>query len=370
MNSTLYLTEKCNMACSYCFEAECGEKCISKITITPDTARAVVDYSISRGDKSTGICFFGGEPLLCRDTLYELIGYCNSIKEKTGHHFSFKLVTNGTLLDDEFLRFATDNGIIVALSHDGLMQDDCRLYPDGRGTFAELDEKINLLLRYQPYAIAMMTIDPSCTEKLAPSAEYLFNKGFRNIITTPRYASVCPWDDDSFAKLEKSYEELAELYVNWTLGGYKFSLIAFDSKIQYHILGGCPPDKNCRLGEKQVTILPDGKIYPCQQFVEDKYLMGDVFKGIIPERLDYIKSIRNDTPVECSDCGLKSRCRYNCCCLNKQCTGSIGSISPFQCNYEQLLIRCADKAAERLYSLGNTDFMKKQYSKFYSLIEI
>ncbi len=373
MNMTLYLTMDCNLACTYCYQSDNESSsedafCKGK-TITKEIARSAVDLSVKKGDDRTGICFFGGEPLLCKDVLYDLMEYCGKIA-KTGHKFSFKLVTNGLLLDENFMRFANENKIMVALSHDGLMQDDCRLTKDKKGTFSLLSEKIDILLRYQPDSVVLVTVDPSCVEKLSESVKYLFNKGFKNVAITPRYAEICPWDDDSFSVLSDEFEKLSEIYVEKTLSGDDFTLATFDVKIRDYITGGKRVGKGCRLGEKQVCIMPDGKIYPCQQFIEDEYFMGDVYSGIIKEKLDYIKEIRKPTPVVCDDCGLKERCRYSCACLNKQCTGNIGDISPFQCSFERLQISCADKAAEILYKKGNTKFLKKQYGEFYNLIEI
>ena len=373
MNMTMYLTLNCNLACTYCYQSDnknCSEEAFCKgLTMPFDTTKAAVDYSVRSGDRSTGICFFGGEPLLCKDTLAKLMDYCGKIKE-TGHFFSFKLVTNGLLLDEEFMRFACKRGIGVALSHDGLMQDNCRLTKEKKGTLHLLSEKIDILLRYQPHAVALITVDPSCAEKLYASVEYLFTKGFQNIAITPRYAEVCPWDDESFTVLENEFAKLSDLYVEKTLSGDNFTIAAFDVKIRDYIMGKYSPNKGCRLGEKQVCVMPDGKIYPCQQFIEEPYLMGDVFNGIQADRLAFIRKIRTATPKECSDCGLKARCRYNCCCLNKQCTGTIGAISPFQCSYEQLIISCADRAAERLYKSGNSLFLKKQYREYFSLLEV
>lgn len=373
MNMTLYLTMDCNLACTYCYQSDNESSsepafCKGK-TITKETARAAVDYSVKRGDKKTGICFFGGEPLLCKDVLYDLMEYCDEIR-KTGHQFSFKLVTNGVLIDEEFMRFANKHKIMTAISHDGVMQDCCRLTKDKKGTSAILSEKIDILLRYQPDAVVLLTVDPSFADKLSESVMYLFDKGFRNIAITPRYAEICPWDDDSFSVLEEEFKKLSEIYIEKTLAGDDFTISSFDVKIKDYIMGENRVGKGCRLGEKQVCVMPDGKIYPCQQFIEDEYFMGDVFEGIIKERLDFIKEIRKPTPVVCEECGLKSRCRYNCACLNKQCTGNIGDISPFQCSFERLIISSADYVAETLYKKGNTKFLKKQYGEFYNLIEI
>ena len=129
MNMTLHLTDACNMACKYCFQTR------SPSFMTEETARKAVDLSVFASDPvsgrdvlsiykpalapegkmgdslSTGICFFGGEPLLLRNLIMNTVKYCSSINKERGHPFFFKLVTNGTLLDESFLEFADKNKI-------------------------------------------------------------------------------------------------------------------------------------------------------------------------------------------------------------------------------------------------------------------
>nr|MBQ4318668.1 DNA alkylation repair protein [Clostridia bacterium] len=48
-----------------------------------------------------------------------------------------------------------------------------------------LSPKIDLLLKYQPDSVVLITVDPSCAEKLSESVKYLFNKEFKNVAITP-----------------------------------------------------------------------------------------------------------------------------------------------------------------------------------------
>jgi len=165
MNMTLHVTDACNLACKYCYQTRTPE------AMSEETARKAVDLSIaasvaslkcsnlcalSSGNPadiasgSTGICFFGGEPLLMRQLILRTLDYCSSIHKETGHRFNFKLVTNGTLLDEAFMRVVDENGIGLGFSHDGLMQDDERIYPDGSGTAGMLDAKMQMILAHQP----------------------------------------------------------------------------------------------------------------------------------------------------------------------------------------------------------------------------
>ena len=69
-----------------------------------------------------------------------------------------------SLLDEEFLMFSKDINLTIGFSHDGPVQDSCRYFPDGSGSFVLLEDKIPLLLKYQPYAVGMSVMDPSITK--------------------------------------------------------------------------------------------------------------------------------------------------------------------------------------------------------------
>jgi uncharacterized protein len=377
---TLHVTDACNLACTYCYQER------SPKNMTEETARKAVDLSVSASAQkssthptnnaqpgipacpsagngaSTGICFFGGEPLLMRDLIINTVDYCTRIKSETGHKFSYKLVTNGTLLDEDFLCFADASNIGFGFSHDGLMQDDARLYPNGSGTADLLNEKIKMLLAHQPNAMAMCTVRPASAGKFADSVAWLFEQGFRRINTTPAIGDSITWTDEDLTVLEEQYRRISQTYIDWTLRGERFSFPAFDTKIEARIMGDAYRHKTCRFGQKQVSIAPDGSIYPCIQFVGmPLYRMGDVFSGISPEQKSFVIQQGKKEPTTCSGCALRNRCKYNCCCQNKHMTGQIDQVSPFTCNHEKLLIRYADEAANELFERKDATFLKKQY---------
>ena len=330
--------------------------------MSEETAQKAVDLSVGSDSGSTGICFFGGEPLLLKGTVINTVNYCRTISRQNGHRFVFKLVTNGTLLDEDFMQFADDKKIGLAISHDGLMQDDCRIFPDGCGSSGLLEGKIMLLLSHQPDAIVMCTVHPASVSKFADSVEWLFAKGFRKIYTTPAVGEKALWTDESLQLLDEQYGRISRLYIEWTVRGERFSLPAFDTKIEAHIMGEEYRHRTCRFGQKQVSIAPDGSIYPCVQFVgEQEYLMGDVFSGFSDKKKEYVITQGKREPVICTACAVRTRCKYNCCCRNKQMTGQIDQVSPFTCAHEQMLIRYADEAANALFRRRDMSFIKKQY---------
>jgi len=276
------------------------------------------------------------------------------------------------LLDDDFLKFSRDVNMMAGFSHDGLAQDDFRVFRNGGGgTAVVLEEKIPLLIGYQPYALAMTVVNPETAGKLSASVEYLFNRGFRYLIVSPNYDISAPWDKSKLAVLESEYRKLADLYIKWTRDDVKFYLSCFEMKISSHLRGGEYCEDRCQLGKKQVSVAHDGKLYPCVQFVGDaEYEMGDVFSGIDMEKRRIIEEKGSADAPQCTDCAVKARCNHTCGCLNRQATGSIDRVSPVQCTHERMLLPIADKIAEKLYKERNPLFLHKHYNKLYPVLSL
>jgi uncharacterized protein len=171
--------------------------------------------------------------------------------------------------------------------------------------------------------------------------------------------------------LRKEYVKLADMYFEKTLKEEKFYFSPFDVKINSYINseGNCKAD--CSLGNEQISISPEGTIYPCIQFVGDEdYIIGHVEEGIDYKRKDEINILGMTEKAICSDCALKNRCISYCSCLNKQTTGRIDTVSPVLCEHEKLLIPIADRLAERLYKKRNGMFIQKHYNSMYPVISV
>ena len=364
MHLTLHITNKCNLRCKYCYVKQGSQ------TMAHKTAFAAVDLAASE-KKPCGLIFFGGEPLTERGLIYDVVEYSQKIKKDTGQVFYYKITTNGTLLDEDFLRFSRSINMMIGFSHDGDMQDDCRVFADGTGTAKSLQDKIPLLLGYQPYSVAMCTVNPETAHKLASSVKWLFDMGFRYISISPNYDKSANWDNKSLAALKSEYKKLAELYIGWTRANLKFYLSCFEMKISSHLKGEKYCEDRCQLGRKQISVAPDGKLYPCVQFVNDaEFEMGDVFSGVDPEKRKTIEQKGSKTSPICESCAINKRCNHTCGCLNRQATGSIDTISPVQCAHERMLMPIADSIAERLYKERNSLFMHKQYNEFYPILSL
>ena len=102
MHLTLHLTRACNLRCTYCYAPPQDG---------PGMSEAVGRQALELGARlntagSCGIVFFGGEPLLRKDLIRALVAVRPRHGAARAGRFHFKVTTNGSLLDEEFLEFA------------------------------------------------------------------------------------------------------------------------------------------------------------------------------------------------------------------------------------------------------------------------
>lgn len=341
MNLTLHLTDNCNMDCIYCIREKCPKD------MTEDVLIAACDLAFSKGQRA-GLCFFGGEPLLKKNLIYKALDYCEEKSGKTGIRFDCKMTTNGSLLDDEFLKRAVKARMGIGLSFDGRAQDICRFFAGGKPTSSVVEEKARLLLSYMPEASALATIAPQAVPYYAESVKYLHELGFKHLSFVIAYGRKVNWTDEDLDtlrdQLEKTCGYIKELFIR----GDKVFIGPIYSKISECIRDKNPAER-CHLGVRQMPVTPDGSLYPCTSFIGDEdYLLGNVFDGINEAKVIEIAK-RSSTPETCTGCDLVKRCTNSCGCANRMNTVDENKVSPLQCTYERMLIEASDKLGEELY---------------------
>lgn len=362
MHYTLHLTESCNLSCKYCYVKQ------SPQTMRPAITHAAIDLA-ARSKSNCGIIFFGGEPLLFRDLIEDAVAYGENIDKNRQNRFHYKVTTNGLLMDDSFLRYSLEHEVFIALSFDGIREahDANRVTHSGESTFEITEQRAKALLASRPYAPVLMTVSPNTVRYYAESVGYLFSLGFRYLICSMNYAGA--WDEKTLAELKKQYKKLAAFYKEKTLLEEKFYLSPFEVKISSRLLGENYCTERCELGKKQLSVGPDGNIYPCVQFVgEPQFSIGDVWSGIDEEKRQNLYRLNEEEKDECAGCVIQNRCNHHCACLNKQATGDFRKASPVLCAHERILLPIADALAEELYRKRSAIFIQKQYNDMFPLL--
>jgi uncharacterized protein len=369
MHLTLHVTTACNMNCTYCYAAPRDSEPMSC-----EIARKALDLGARITSGSCGIVFFGGEPLLQKDLIYDLVDYSRFLERRRAGRFHFKITTNGVLLDNAFLKFSTENDIMVAMSFDGVSQahNQHRRFPDGSPTYDILLKRLENLLAMRPYACILMVVNPDTVQHFSESASMLLDMGCKYVLVSLNYAGT--WKDDDFRILKRELKKLAELYIEWTLQGRKFYLSPFEVKLSSHINRNCHRKERCELGRRQISVDAGGFLYPCVQFPQagpkSDWCIGTVEQGYDEQHALALRAKSDEEKEECKDCAIKDRCNNTCGCLNWQTMGDVDKVSPVLCRYEQILIPIADFIGEMLFKRRNPLFLHKHYNSAYPVLSL
>jgi len=366
---TLHLTTACNMRCRYCYAPPRPGPVMSE-----RIAFEALAFGARTNGGSCGIVFFGGEPLLAKPLIRETVARARAMERRGEGRFHFKITTNGLLLDPEFLEFSVREGLLVAMSIDGIREahDRHRRLPDGSPTFDVIHDRLQLLLSIRPYSSVLMVVNPDTAEHLADSVAFLLEEGCRYLIVSLNYAA--PWQERELRVLEREYRRLGKLYIDWTRAGRKFYLSPFEVKLASHIRRDCQHQERCELGARQLSVDPEGFLYPCVQFARagpgSPWCIGSVTTGVDEAARLRIRAASEREREPCRACAIRDRCNHTCGCLNWQTTGAVTEVSPVLCRHERMLLPIADRVGAILYRKRDPLFIQKHYNAAYPLLSL
>ncbi len=365
MNYIVYLTDKCNMNCKYCYEHKKDRE------ISFENIKNLVD-NIIRYDESEScvLSFYGGEPLLKFDLIKQTIEYINS--QNKNKRFLYSMTTNGTLLNDEIIEYIDKNDfLIVQFSIDGIKEshDKNRVFQGGNGTFDRASENAKKVIErfHNTKLVANKVITKNNLKTLDQDVRYLFNMGFKEIYVLIDY--YADWTDDDLPVFKEQLAKMSEVYASEMMKEKDVYISLFDEKIKTYIDDSYNCNDDCKMGMRTINVGTDGNFYPCMQFVGDeRFVIGNCKDGIdVQARLDLIRNSKKEIDI-CQECDLKKRCKHTCPCRNYSLTGDVNGLSPIVCEFERIIIEISDRMAEKQYKAGSKLFIQKYYNKDYSMI--
>jgi len=369
MHFTLHLTRGCNFRCDYCYAPPGADGGMSL-----DVGRDALRLASRLNSGSCGIVFFGGEPLLRKGLIRRLVAEARAMTDRGEGRFHFKLTTNGLLLDESLLEFAIENDVLLAMSFDGIAaaHDRHRRLPDGSGTFDRLLPTLRWLLDARPYSSVLMVVNPDTVQHLAESVAMLADEGARYLIVSLNHGGA--WREAELTELERQYERLGRLYVQWCREGRKFYLSPLEVKLASHVLGADAQCRHCELGVHQISVDPEGFLYPCVQFTRagpaSVWCIGHVTTGIDQPARERLRRQSQRQKEPCKACAIRDRCQNTCACLNWQATGDIRRVSPVLCRSEKMLAAVADQVGAELFAERNPRFLQKHYDPAYPVLSL
>lgn len=352
----LFVTQKCNLNCKYCFEGEKNNSDMQE-SILPTLSRFMLEY-VQKDfviDKTIWVNFNGGEALLQKDFIRSAVKVFLSFGIT---HFSIS--TNFTLCDAEFLEFLTTYNFTIQLSIDGKKRthDKNRIDYNNNGTFSIVWERIKYLNEKYPNTNVLysMVFTPETIKSLYKNIKFLVdNVKYPNLITS--YNSKASWKKKDFIILKKQFRRIRKLYVKTIKNGKSIYIKSLSKIITDTIYDR---KSTCGCCKDLIGIKPNGDVLACGAFLGNKYendfKIGNIFEeSINMELISNLLSIKIDN-VACSNCNLKNRCDNDCLVCNFDCTGNLCIPDYACCEINKLLIKESDKAIS--YLKKNSYFLK------------
>ena len=343
----LHICHDCNLRCRYCFADE-GAYHSAREFMSEETAKAAIDFLLKNSGKRKvlEVDFFGGEPLMCLETIKNVVAYARKEGDKLGKKFLFTTTTNALLLDDDAIDFFNREMENVVLSLDGRKEvhDAVRKTVNGKGSFDFVIEKIKKFVRsrgdksyYVRGTFTAKNLD------FSKDVIFLAENGFDSISMEPVVTDIpdLKIGEEHLPAILDEYENLCDKYLEKYDKGEGFNFFHFNVDLE----GGVCLQKKvsaCGAGNEYFSVVPNGDIYPCHQFAGDKnFLMGNVFEGKLNSNIrDKFASSCLFTREKCDSCFAKFICSGGCAANNYHYNGDINKPYEITCAMMKKRIEC------------------------------
>lgn len=295
-NVTFCVTERCNLACTYCYEIHKTGRRMSF-----DTAKRIVD-SLFEGQivdsKSPAIIleFIGGEPLLEIDLIDKTVDYFKrkayELHHPWAYYYMISISTNGVLFDtpkvQEFIRKNYRHlSLGISIDGDKKLHDSCRVFPDGKGSYDIVAKSAQKLLKMNPATSTKVTLAPENLPYLVDAIKHLYKMGYHFIPANCVFENV--WKETD---AEVFYGKLVEL-ADWMLDNEIYKEMCTTLFAEH--LAEKPSDVRreetkttayCGGNGRMTAYDPTGKAYPCLRYMKHSLKnqperpIGDVDTGL------------------------------------------------------------------------------------------
>ncbi|MGE5328324.1 MAG: radical SAM protein [Deltaproteobacteria bacterium] len=345
----LFLTDDCNMRCSYCFEStnRCNNSYMSLET-AKKSVDFLIDNAIKHNIKLITLTFFGGEPLLNLDVMTKIFPYAVAKGNEYNIQVRFAIITNGTIYNKEYEKFLLDvykatKYIDIQISTDGIpeVQDKNRVFIGNKPTSeVVLKNIIKLKSLFQNNQISTSSIRTHAVlTKDNLSSLFLSYKYFKQLgIKNCEFILVneADWDEKDIS----IYSEQLSLITDYI---YQ-QCVSTGSLEPYYEASGFAVQRRpnitkytCEAGKALCSVAPNGDIYPCHRvytYAPSKKI-GNVFEGTVDENTvkRFFNTCREGMHAGNNSCGecQNTECVI-CMAYNNEKYGDMLKCSPSVCS--------------------------------------
>lgn len=327
---TLQVTQNCNLRCKYCIYSEdsnLNQRSHSTNVMSLETAKRAIDfYRLHSHDvHNMSIGFYGGEPLLAFQLIKEVVEYSEKVFE--GKEISFAVTTNGTLLNDDAIRFMLKHNFIITFSIDGpkRIHDKNRIFRDGKGSYDVIMENIQNAYERDPHKLKRSSINMVIdSEQSYDELLTLFEeRALKNIGCTYYFVErdgVAQLPSDSFLT-KYNYDRFISIFEHFreNVGVCKNKFLirniqSFDVDVERFatsriIRSTAAPSGPCLPGKLRLFVDCFGNFYPCEKVNENTHMkIGSLDEGFDYDRIGSLLNIGRLDSDKCKSCWAISLC--------------------------------------------------------------
>lgn len=305
----LEITKRCNLSCVHCSaqsNAKGKEMSFTEIKI-------ILDKAASLGLENVG--FTGGEPLIRKDKLMRLLGYCKQVLDLKTH-----LHTNGTLLTSKdaslLVELADETSITIlgalAQTHDEITSVKGSLKATEKGLKALLNKHGNV----RTYLVPMKS-NYKETAQIIEKAYQMGCSKFRLLLLSPTGRAR-----ESFNDISLNLKERRWLSIELMIIGERLDIdidVGFCTRQDYPQLGELHGHQSCLAAENRMHIDALGEVFPCtassglQAFSGGNirtHDLADLWKA--SPMFQFFRYFHSNPPLKCRSCIEYWQCMGGC----------------------------------------------------------
>ena len=338
----------CNLTCDYCFYKRTAETYPESGAhrMSDETFEALVEKAQRDRVQNVSYIWQGGEPMLMGLDFYKRSIEIQETHRKTGQMLTNTIQTNGVLIDDDWGKFLADHNMLVGISVDGPknIHDIHRFDHAGNSSFDRVFKAIDILEKYSVEYNILSVVTAETAACAKEIYHFFLDRNFHYL----QFIDCIEADDDGPLPFSLSPDAfgkfLCELFDEWFENGYPYvSIRLFDNILQYRT--GMQPEccmykNNCGA---YYVVEYNGDIYPCDFFVRDEWLLGNIhISGLDtfdnhPKHLEFMK-LRSLPHDACEVCDWLGFCQRGCIKSRAFPNGDYGSLNYLCTAYKLSLI--------------------------------
>lgn len=305
---TIAPTLACNLRCPYCYEQAVRRNG----KMSPETEEQIVAFcqSSSKHLSSLSVVWYGGEPLLARETIFRLSRRFIKMAEQFGGIYKASMVSNGYLLDRPVAIALREHQVeLVQITLDGpqAIHDARRPRVGMRGSFDKIVQNLTEIVDVLKVVIRV-NVEATNQEAVPALLEVLESRGLKHKVgvyfaqvdayaaSDHAVAKRC-FSDQSFSKTEIELYQYA-VDNGWQIGKYPHPLTTYCAATRLNAF----------------VVDPWGNLYKCWNTIgEPSKVVGHVSKPVTlnPEHVRWLVTSPFKYEI-CRNCEVLPICVGGC----------------------------------------------------------